>query len=66
MSKPVLSVGGLNSWNGFVEDTHINPVTFDQEFHNFNTHGFATDPSTETGGSAIIGQLKPRGSKLLC
>jgi len=58
LSRPSMGSGGLNCWTGFVEDTHVDSATFETQFYNFNSRGFAEDP---TGGSSIIGHQKPKG-----
>lgn len=53
LSKRVVSAGQNNSLGGYIEDTIINPVQFNEQYHNFSNKGYAIDPN----GNEIVGKL---------
>jgi hypothetical protein len=49
--KDGLAAGSKNHFSGHVEDAHLNPYLFEEQYNSFNTTGLGHAP----GGGGIIG-----------
>lgn len=54
--KDGLAAGMKNHFSGHVEDSHMNPYIFEEQYHTFHAHGFAHAP----GGGGLVGKLNTR------
>lgn len=53
-NKQVIPTGMQNHWIGAVEDEHLDPHVFDEQYMTFHTLGYSYDPT----GLSIIGNKK--------
>eukprot|EP00798_Chlamydomonas_sp_ICE-L_P006550 gene6550-3202_t len=55
--KDGISAGMKNHRSGHVEDSHMNPYIFEEQYHSFHSQGFSEAP----GGEGVVG--KPSNTK---